>query len=133
MLRLWSPSFSSVIIVLINALVATVRPGGAWLGRMAKALKPAFLRGVLERRVHRIVDPWIQEDLSWKWNSGLPLHPQQDPLRCVGVCPTSPHVFCGSGEGIQMCPSGSGVSGSLMRAVCSLCNQSQESGPQRRQ
>ena len=53
------------------------------------------------------------------------LHPQKGPRGCMGVCPTSPHVFCGCGEGIQLCPSGrlvggfSGVSGPL-KAGCSL-------------
>ncbi|KAI3355172.1 hypothetical protein L3Q82_017871 [Scortum barcoo] len=47
----------------------------------------------------------------------------------MGVCPTSPHVLCGSGEGIRPCPLwysvGSapceyGVRGPLLRAVQSL-------------
>ncbi|KAI3374448.1 hypothetical protein L3Q82_006269 [Scortum barcoo] len=51
----------------------------------------------------------------------------------MGVCPTSPHVLCGSGEGIQPCPSwysvGSapheyGVRGPLLRAVRSLYDRS---------
>ncbi|KAI3375367.1 hypothetical protein L3Q82_021856, partial [Scortum barcoo] len=59
------------------------------------------------------------------------------PLRRVlrgfmGVCPTSPHVLCGSGEGIRPCPSnvvfcgecsasmGSGAFATLLRAVRSL-------------
>ena len=43
----------------------------------------------------------------------------------MGICPTSPYVFCGFGEGISLvpCPSGcpvggaQGVLGSLLRAV----------------
>ncbi|KAI3369639.1 hypothetical protein L3Q82_025354, partial [Scortum barcoo] len=51
----------------------------------------------------------------------------------MGVCPTSPHVLCGSGEGIRPCPSwysvGSapreyGVRGPLLRAVWSLYDRS---------
>ncbi|KAI3364208.1 hypothetical protein L3Q82_010807 [Scortum barcoo] len=51
----------------------------------------------------------------------------------MGVCPTSPHVLCGSGEGIRPCPSwysvGSapleyGVRGPLLRAVRSLYDRS---------
>ena len=46
----------------------------------------------------------------------------------MGVCPTSPHVFCGLGEGIRPCPSrhsvggapGVRVGGPLLRAVRSL-------------
>ncbi len=29
----------------------------------------------------------------------------------MGVCPTNPHVFCGFGEGIRLCPSGRPVEG----------------------
>ena len=51
----------------------------------------------------------------------------------MGVCPTSPHVFCGLGEGIRPCPSGSRVGGSpgvrvsepLIRAVRSLYDRCQ--------
>uniref|UniRef100_A0A3Q2DHH3 Beta-arrestin-1 n=1 Tax=Cyprinodon variegatus TaxID=28743 RepID=A0A3Q2DHH3_CYPVA len=49
--------------------------------------------------------------LSWPWNTGSALHPHQDSGGCMGVCPTSLHVFCGSGEGIQPCPSGGPVGG----------------------
>ena len=50
----------------------------------------------------------------------------------MGVCPTSPHVFCGLGKGIQLCPSwhsvggasSYGVGGPLLRAVWSLYDQS---------
>ncbi|KAK3554788.1 hypothetical protein QTP70_033482 [Hemibagrus guttatus] len=53
----------------------------------------------------------------------------------VGVCPTSPHVFCGLGEGFRPCPSWEvlilwevlweyGVHGPLLRAVQSLYNRS---------
>ncbi|TWW73543.1 hypothetical protein D4764_15G0009370 [Takifugu flavidus] len=48
---------------------------------------------------------------SWVWNGGPALHPQQGLLGCMGVCPTSPHVFCGFGEGIRLCPSGGPVGG----------------------
>ena len=37
--------------------------------------------------------------LSWPWNCGPALHPQQGPSGCMGVCPTNPHVFCWLGEG----------------------------------
>ncbi|TWW64993.1 hypothetical protein D4764_22G0006400 [Takifugu flavidus] len=71
---------------------------------------------------------------SWAWNSGPALHPQQGLRGCMGVCPTSPHVFCGLGEGIRPCPSGGpvggvlreyGVSGPLIRAVRSLYDRCQ--------
>ncbi|KAI3375876.1 hypothetical protein L3Q82_003763 [Scortum barcoo] len=43
---------------------------------------------------------------SWSWNSGPALYPPCRVLRgFMGVCPTSPHVLCGSGEGIRPCPS----------------------------
>ncbi|KAI3354761.1 hypothetical protein L3Q82_004590 [Scortum barcoo] len=50
----------------------------------------------------------------------------------MGVCPTSPHVLCGSGEGIRPCPSWYsvgvlreyGVRGPLLRAVRSLYDRS---------
>ncbi|KAI3354894.1 hypothetical protein L3Q82_004690 [Scortum barcoo] len=50
----------------------------------------------------------------------------------MGVCPTSPHVLCGSGEGIRPCPSWYsvgvlreyGVPGPLLRAVRSLYDRS---------
>ncbi|TWW81814.1 hypothetical protein D4764_01G0016290 [Takifugu flavidus] len=51
----------------------------------------------------------------------------------MGVCPTSPHVFCGLGEGIRPCSSGGpvgvlreyGVSGPLIWAVRSLYDRCQ--------
>ncbi|KAI3376719.1 hypothetical protein L3Q82_017147 [Scortum barcoo] len=50
----------------------------------------------------------------------------------MGVCPTSPHVLCGSGEGIRPCPSWYSVGsaprvwgpGPLLRAVRSLYDRS---------
>ncbi|KAI3372225.1 hypothetical protein L3Q82_022666 [Scortum barcoo] len=42
---------------------------------------------------------------SWLWNSGPALYPPQGAGGFMGVCPTSPHVLCGSGEGIRPCPS----------------------------
>ncbi|KAI3361387.1 hypothetical protein L3Q82_013555 [Scortum barcoo] len=69
---------------------------------------------------------------SWSWNSGPALYPPQGARGFMGVCPTSPHVLCGSGEGIRPCPSNvvfCGRSaprvwgpGPLLRAVRSLCN-----------
>ncbi|KAI3352125.1 hypothetical protein L3Q82_020936 [Scortum barcoo] len=71
--------------------------------------------GVLERRIRPIVDPWIQEEQcgfpSWSWNSGPALYPPQGAGGFMGVCPTSPHVLCGSGEGIRPCPSWYSVGG----------------------
>ncbi|KAI3368351.1 hypothetical protein L3Q82_008056 [Scortum barcoo] len=70
---------------------------------------------------------------SWSWNSGPALYPPQGAGGFMGVCPTSPHVLCGSGEGIRPCPSwysvGSapceyGVRGPLLRAVRSLYDRS---------
>ncbi|KAK3526897.1 hypothetical protein QTP86_003592 [Hemibagrus guttatus] len=51
--------------------------------------------------------------LSWSWNTGPALYPPQGARGFVGVCPTSPHVFCGLGEGIQPCPSWHFVGGAL--------------------
>ncbi|TWW74534.1 hypothetical protein D4764_14G0005370, partial [Takifugu flavidus] len=48
---------------------------------------------------------------SWTWNGGPALHPQQGLRGCMGVCPTSSHVFCGLGEGIRLCPLGGPVRG----------------------
>ncbi|KAI3352980.1 hypothetical protein L3Q82_019555 [Scortum barcoo] len=53
----------------------------------------------------------------------------------MGVCPTSPHVLCGSGEGIRPCPSWYsvgvlreyGVREPLLRAVRSLYDRSRSS------
>ncbi|KAK3553764.1 hypothetical protein QTP70_009178 [Hemibagrus guttatus] len=42
---------------------------------------------------------------SWSWNTGPALYPPQGAQGFVGVCPTSPHVFYGLGEGIQLCSS----------------------------
>ena len=44
--------------------------------------------GVVEKRVRRIVEPWI-----WEEQCGPALYPQQCPKGCVGVCPTGPHVI----------------------------------------
>ncbi|KAK3563836.1 hypothetical protein QTP86_002735 [Hemibagrus guttatus] len=38
---------------------------------------------------------------SWSWKPAL--YPPQGARGLVGVCPTSPHVFCGLGEGIRPC------------------------------
>ncbi|KAI3362620.1 hypothetical protein L3Q82_001624 [Scortum barcoo] len=70
---------------------------------------------------------------SWSWNSGPALYLHRVLGGFMGVCPTSPHVLCGSGEGIRPCPSwysvGSapceyGVRGPLLRAVRSLYDRS---------
>ncbi|GAA6103503.1 uncharacterized protein LOC122351062, partial [Tachysurus ichikawai] len=50
---------------------------------------------------------------SRSWNTGPSLFPHQVPGGFMGVCPTSPHVFCGSGEGIRLCPSWRPVEGAL--------------------
>ncbi|KAI3354141.1 hypothetical protein L3Q82_018690 [Scortum barcoo] len=42
---------------------------------------------------------------SRSWNTGPALYPPQGAGGFMGVCPTSPHVLCGSGEGIRPCPS----------------------------
>ncbi|KAI3371579.1 hypothetical protein L3Q82_024147 [Scortum barcoo] len=66
---------------------------------------------VLERRIRPIVDPRIQEEqcgfrppVVERW-TGPALYPPQGAGGFMGVCPTSPHVLCGSGEGIRPCPS----------------------------
>ena len=48
---------------------------------------------------------------SWLWNTGPALSPLQGAQGFMGVCPTSPHVLCGLGEGIQLCPSWHSVGG----------------------
>ncbi|KAK3510880.1 hypothetical protein QTP70_022839, partial [Hemibagrus guttatus] len=60
---------------------------------------------VLERRVRPLVEPWIQEEQC----SFRPSRGTLDQLYILhrvleGVCPTSPHVFCGLGEGFRPCP-----------------------------
>ncbi|KAK3526284.1 hypothetical protein QTP70_022683 [Hemibagrus guttatus] len=50
---------------------------------------------------------------SWSWNTGPALYPPQGARGFVGVCPTSPHVFCGLGEGIRPCPLWHSVGGAL--------------------
>ncbi|KAI3351406.1 hypothetical protein L3Q82_020217 [Scortum barcoo] len=61
------------------------------------------------------------------------LYPPQGARGFMGVCPTSPHVLCGSGEGIRPCPSWYSVGGApceygvrepLLRAVRSLYDRS---------
>ncbi|XP_043103849.1 uncharacterized protein LOC122351062 [Puntigrus tetrazona] len=46
--------------------------------------------------------------LPWTWKTGPALYPLQGTGGFLGVCPTSPHVFCGFGEGIRpgssLCP-----------------------------
>ncbi|KAI3364952.1 hypothetical protein L3Q82_001121 [Scortum barcoo] len=68
-----------------------------------------------------VVEQWIQ------------LYTLRRVLRgFMGVCPTSPHVLCGSGEGIRPCPSWYSVGsaprvwgpGPLLRAVRSLYDRS---------
>ncbi|KAI3376691.1 hypothetical protein L3Q82_017116 [Scortum barcoo] len=91
---------------------------------------------VLERRIRPIVDPRIQEE-QCGFRPGRGTLDQLYTLRRVlggfmGVCPTSPHVLCGSGEGIRPCPSWYSVGsaprvwgpGPLLRAVRSLYDRS---------
>ncbi|KAI3368075.1 hypothetical protein L3Q82_026898, partial [Scortum barcoo] len=91
---------------------------------------------VLERRIRPIVDPRIQEE-QCGFRPGRGTVDQLYTLRRVlrgfmGVCPTSPHVLCGSGEGIRPCPSWYSVGsaprvwgpGPLLRAVRSLYDRS---------
>ncbi len=46
-------------------------------------------------------------------NTGPALFPFQGAGGLMGVCPTNPHVFCGFGEGIRLCPSRRPVGGAL--------------------
>ena len=65
-------------------------------------------------------------------NTGPAPYPPQGARGFMGVCPTSPHVFCGLGESIRPCPRGIlwevlreyGVGGPLLRAVRSLYDRS---------
>ncbi|TWW62366.1 hypothetical protein D4764_04G0010130 [Takifugu flavidus] len=91
--------------------------------------------GLLEKRVRRIVEPRIQEEQCGfrPGNGGPALHPQQGLRGCMGVCPTSPHVFCDLEKAFDRDPwrvlSGVlreyGVSGPLIRAVRSLYDRCQ--------
>ncbi|KAF7653076.1 hypothetical protein LDENG_00087670 [Lucifuga dentata] len=38
------------------------------------------------------------------WNCGPAFHPRMDTRGGLGVWPTSLHVFCGPGKGLQPCP-----------------------------
>ncbi|KAI3353928.1 hypothetical protein L3Q82_005125 [Scortum barcoo] len=92
---------------------------------------------VLERRIRPIVDPRIQEE-QCGFRPGRGTLDQLYTLHRVleglwdFVCPTSPHVLCGSGEGIRPCPSWYsvgvlheyGVREPLLRAVRSLYDRS---------
>ncbi len=60
---------------------------------------------VLERRIRPIVEPRMQEQCGWLWNTGPVLYPLQGARGFMEVCPTSSHVFCELGEGIRLCPS----------------------------
>ena len=42
---------------------------------------------------------------SWPWNTEPALYPRGCAGGGMGVCPTSPHVFCVSGEGLEPCSS----------------------------
>ncbi|KAI3369335.1 hypothetical protein L3Q82_007458 [Scortum barcoo] len=93
---------------------------------------------VLERRIRPIVDPRIQEEQCGfrprSWNTGPALYSSAEVLEGLWefACPTSPHVLCGSGEGIRPCPSWYSVGsaprvwgpGPLLRAVRSLYDRS---------
>ncbi|KAI3367920.1 hypothetical protein L3Q82_026746 [Scortum barcoo] len=66
---------------------------------------------------------------SRSWNTGPALYRPQGASGFMGVCPTSPHVLCGSEESIRSCPSWYsvcrvlreyGFRGPLLRAVRSL-------------
>ena len=52
--------------------------------------------GVLKKMVQSIVETI----LWWPWNTRPALDPLLGLRGSVGVCPTSPHVFCGLGGGI---------------------------------
>ena len=64
---------------------------------------------------------------SWPWNTGPALYPPQGAQGFMGVCLTSPHVFCGLGEGIQLY----GVWFSLpaVSQTCSQCIGLQQGRP----
>ncbi len=51
--------------------------------------------------------------LSRSWHTGPALYHFQGAGGCMGVCPTNPHVFCGFGEVIRLCPSRHPVGGAL--------------------
>ena len=66
--------------------------------------------GILKRRVCQIVEPHIQEQKCGfcPGRGTVDQHPP-GPQGCMGVYPMSPHLFCGSVEGIRPCPSGNPV------------------------
>ncbi|KAI3372720.1 hypothetical protein L3Q82_023182 [Scortum barcoo] len=87
--------------------------GLSWLTRLcniAWSLPGKVYARVLERRIRPIVDPRIQEEQCGFHRPGRGTLDQLSILSTVrvlggfmGVCPTSPHVLCGSGEGIRPC------------------------------
>lgn len=58
---------------------------------------------VLERGVHPLVEPQMQEEHipSLMRNPWPALYSLKDISGCLGVCPKSLRVFCGLGEGIK--------------------------------
>ena len=85
--------------------------GGA-VGFADRGGGPSFLKGEPPGGVCQLIggsQPPCEDQRMW--NSGQALKPQRGPQGCVGVCPTSLHVSCGSREGIQPRPSGNPVGG----------------------
>ncbi|KAI3363121.1 hypothetical protein L3Q82_011774 [Scortum barcoo] len=88
-------------------------------------------QGTGEERIRPIVDRPLDSGgtmrfSSWSWNSGPALYPPQGAGGFMGVCPTSPHVLCGSGEGIRPCPSWYSVGSALANDVVLLASSSQD-------
>lgn len=80
------------------------RPRPATMGITLFSLPGKVYVWVLEMRVRLLVKPQIQEKQSRfssrSRNTGAALYPFDDTSGCVGVCPTSLHVFCRGGEDI---------------------------------
>ncbi|KAK3511173.1 hypothetical protein QTP70_032217, partial [Hemibagrus guttatus] len=56
---------------------------------------------VYSRVLERIVRPLVEPGGAMSWNTGPALYPPQGARGFMGVCPTSPHVFCGLREGFR--------------------------------
>ncbi|KAI3354189.1 hypothetical protein L3Q82_018729, partial [Scortum barcoo] len=79
-------------------------------GSHFSASREGLRQGTGEENSADIVDPWIQEEQCGFRPGRRGTVDQLYTLHRVlggfmGVCPTSPHVLCGSGEGIRPCPS----------------------------
>ncbi|KAI3351536.1 hypothetical protein L3Q82_020378 [Scortum barcoo] len=88
---------------------------------------------VLERRIRPIVDPRIQEEQCgfrpWSWNTGPTLYSPCRVLEGLWEFAQPVHMcFCGSGEGIRLCPSWYSVGGAPRVRFLGVARGRRESG-----